>query len=163
LAGVGDLILAVLAADPISGAQKKNEGELTQYLVKNCHPAIIPRETFALVQKEMARRTAAKAPEQLPEPPLKKVIYSSKYALSGIMICGECHSPYHRCTGKRNGQTRIVWRCKNRLKNGKKYCTNSPTIQEPELHHALVAAINGMLHQREYFLQPFEETDKNKT
>ncbi len=156
----GDALLQkTYTIDPISGTRKKNEGEVAQYLVKNCHPAIISRETFALVQKEMARRTAAKAPEKLPEPPQKKVFYSSKYALSGIMICGECHSPYHRCTWKRNGKTRIVWRCQNRLKNGKKYCTNSPTIHESELHLVLVSAINGMLHQREYLFQPFEETD----
>jgi len=156
----GDALLQkTYTIDPISGARKKNEGEVAQYLVKNCHPAIISRETFALVQEEMARRSAAKAPEKLSEPPQEKVIYSGKYALSGIMICGACHSHYHRCTWKRNGKTCIVWRCQNRLKNGTKYCTNSPTIQEPELHQALVAAINGMLHQREYLLQPFEEAD----
>lgn len=32
-------------------------------------------------------------------------------------------------------------------------------IQESELHQALVAAINRMLHQKEYLLQPFEAAD----
>lgn len=63
--------------DPISGARKKNEGEFAQYLVKNCRPAIIPRETFVLVQDEMARRATVRTPEKLSEPPQKKMIYSS--------------------------------------------------------------------------------------
>lgn len=156
----GDALLQkTYTIDPISGARKKNEGELAQYLVKNCHPAIIPRETFVLVQDEMARRATVRTPEKLPELPQKKMIYSSKYALSGIMICGACNSPYRRCTWKRNGKTRIVWRCQNRLSNGTKYCINSPTIQESELHQALVTAINRMLHQKEYLLQPFETAD----
>lgn len=156
----GDALLQkTYTIDPISGAKKKNEGELTQYLVKNCHPAVISREAFALVQGEMARRTTARILEKLPaESSQEKVIYSSKYALSGILICGVCNSPYRRCTWKRNGKTRIVWRCQNRLSNGTKYCTNSPTIQESEIHQALVTAINGMLHQKEYLLQPFDET-----
>lgn len=116
----GDALLQkTYTIDPISGAKKKNEGELTQYLVKNCHPAIISREVFALVQGEMARRTTARIPEKLPaESSQEKVIYSSKYALSGILICGVCNSPYRRCTWKRNGKTRIVWHCQNRLSKG---------------------------------------------
>lgn len=136
---------------------------------KNCwlrHTAVFPlarkrskTAANALVQDEMARRTTARSPEKLPEPSQKQVIYSGKYALSGILIYGACNSPYRRCTWKRNGKTRIVWHCQNRLRNGTKYCTNSPTIQESELHQALVTAINGMLHQKEYLLQPFEEAD----
>lgn len=160
----GDALLQkTYTVDPISGNRKKNEGELSQYLVKNCHPAIIPRKIFMLVQEEMARRTAVRTPGNRPERLQQTAIpsekYSGKYALSGVLICGECNSIYRRCTWRRNGKTRIVWRCQNRLKNGTKYCINSPTIQEPDLHQALVTAINGMIHQKEYLLQPFEKAD----
>lgn len=154
---VGDALLQkTYTIDPISGTRKKNEGELTQYLVKNCHPAVISRETFALVQEEMTRRTAARLPERLSEPPQEKVVYSGKYALSGILLCGICNSPYRRCTWRRNGKTRIVWRCQNRLTNGPRNCASSPTIPEPSLHQTLTTAINGMLYQKEYLFQPFE-------
>lgn len=156
----GDALLQKThTVDPISKRQKKNRGELPQYWVKNCHPAIISRETFELVQKEIARRTEAKKSPALPEPPPQKIVYSGKYALSGIMVCGACNSLYQRCTWKRNGKTRIVWRCQNRLKNGPGFCPDSPTIEESDLHQALVAAINQMLHQKEFLLKPFEETD----
>lgn len=145
--------------DPISKRQKKNQGELPQYWVKNWHPAIISRETFELVQKELAWRTEAKKPQIISEVPPPKTVYSGKYALSGIMFCGTCNSLYRCCTWKRNGKTRIVWRCQNRLKNGTKFCLDSQTIEESDLHKTLAAAINGMLYQKEFLLKPFEETD----
>ena len=143
--------------DPISKRQKKNQGELPQYWIKNCHPAIISRETFKLVQKELDRRTEAKKPQIISEVPPPKTVYSGKYALSGIIFCGICNSLYRRCTWKRNGKTRIVWRCQNRLKNGPRFCESSPTIEEADLHRGLTTAMNEMLHRREYLLKPFEE------
>jgi len=107
----------------------------------------------------MACRTTARIQVNVPETSPEKPVYSGKYALSGIMTCGACGSLYRRCTWKRNGKTRIVWRCHNRLRNGIKHCTDSPTLQEPERHQALVAAINKMLYQWEYLLKPFEEAD----
>lgn len=112
-----------------------------------------------MFKKELARRTEAKKPQIISEVPPPKTVYSGKYALSGIMFCGTCNSLYRRCTWKRNGKTRIVWRCQNRLKNGTKFCLDSPTIEESDLHKALAAAINGMLYQKEFLLKPFEETD----
>ncbi len=68
--------------------------------------------------------------------------YSAKYALSELLMCGECGTPYKRCTWARNGKKRIVWRCVSRLEFGTKYCHNSPTLDEDRLHRAIVAAFN---------------------
>jgi len=68
--------------------------------------------------------------------------YSAKYALSELLVCGECGTPYKRCTWARNGKKRIVWRCVSRLEFGTKYCHNSPTLDEDKLHSAIVAALN---------------------
>lgn len=155
----GDALLQkTFTTDPISKSRKKNQGELPQYLIKHCHPAIISQETFDLVQKEIVRRSTVKASETTAEPPVEKTAYSGKYALSGIMVCGGCNSLYRRCTWKRNGKTRIVWRCQNRLKNGTKFCESSPTIEEADLHRVLTTAMNEMLYRREYLLKPFEDT-----
>lgn len=156
----GDALLQkTYTVDPISKRQKKNQGELPLYMVKSCHPAIISHETFKLAQEELARRTEAKRPQRLPAPSPQKIVYSSKYALSGIMVCGACNSLYRRCTWKRNGKPHIVWRCQKRLKNGPKACPNSPTIEESDLHHALITVINAMLFKKEFLLKPFEEAD----
>jgi len=68
--------------------------------------------------------------------------YSAKYALSELLICGECGTPYKRCTWTRNGKKRIVWRCVSRLEFGTKYCHNSPTLDEDKLHKAITTALN---------------------
>lgn len=67
--------------------------------------------------------------------------YSSKYALTELLICGECGTPYRRCTWTVKGQKKIVWRCINRLDYGKKYCKESPTIEESVIQEAIVSAI----------------------
>lgn len=45
--------------------------------------------------------------------------YSSKYALTDLLICGECGTPYRRCTWTNNGKKKVVWRCISRLDYGK--------------------------------------------
>ena len=37
----------------------------------------------------------------------------------------------------------IVWRCISRLEHGKKYCPDSPTIKEENLHQGIIKAINN--------------------
>lgn len=68
--------------------------------------------------------------------------YSDKYALSELLVCGECGTPYKRCTWARNGKKRIVWRCVSRLEFGTKYCHHSPTLDEDKLHRVIVEALN---------------------
>ena len=71
--------------------------------------------------------------------------YSAKYALSERLVCGECGSPYKRCTWARNGVKRIVWRCVSRLEFGKKYCHESPSVEEYKLHAAILTTLNRVV------------------
>ncbi|HBA93031.1 MAG TPA: recombinase family protein, partial [Ruminococcaceae bacterium] len=70
--------------------------------------------------------------------------YSSKYALTELLICGECGTPYRRRTWTSRGQKKIVWRCISRLDYGKKYCKHSPSIEESVLQNAIMDAIMKM-------------------
>lgn len=109
--------------------------------MENNHPAIIPRELFYRVQEEMTRRASKrKVMQKTGKTELGK--YSAKYALSELLVCGECGTPYKRVTWARNGKKRIVWRCISRLEFGTKYCHNSPTLDEEKLHQAIQEAIN---------------------
>ena len=119
----------------------KNNGELPMYYTRDHHPAIIPREICYRVKEEMARR-ASKRKVMQKTGKTEQGKYSAKYALSELLICGECGTPYKRCTWSRNGKKRIVWRCVSRLEYGTKYCHNSPTLDEGKLHDAIVAALN---------------------
>ena len=67
--------------------------------------------------------------------------YSSKYALTELLVCGECGTPYRRCTWTVKGEKKAVWRCINRLDFGKKYCHHSPTIEECVLQESIMTAI----------------------
>jgi DNA invertase Pin-like site-specific DNA recombinase len=119
----------------------KNNGELPMYYTRDHHPAIIPREICYRVKEEMARR-ASKRKVMQKTGKTEQGKYSAKYALSELLICGECGTPYKRCTWARNGKKRIVWRCISRLEFGTQYCHNSPTLDEDRLHRAIVAALN---------------------
>ena len=139
---IGDAMLGkTFITDCISKRVKKNNGERGQSYVENNHPAIIPRELFYRVQEEMTRRASKrKVMQKTGKTELGK--YSAKYALSELLVCGECGTPYKRVTWARNGKKRIVWRCISRLEFGTKYCHNSPTLDEEKLHQAIQEAIN---------------------
>ena len=136
----GDALLQkTYVTDCITKKVKKNNGELPMYLVKDHHEAIIDRVTFNRVQTEIARRTSLGKPSATDE----KGKYCGKYALIGLVICGECGTAYRRITwDDKNGGKVPVWRCINRLKNGKKFCKCSPTVYEDRLHKAVLDAIN---------------------
>lgn len=139
---IGDALLGkTYVLDCISKEVRKNNGERPQYYVENNHPAIIPREWFQRVKEEMTRRASKrKVMQRHGKTELGK--YSAKYALSELLVCGECGTPYKRCTWARNGKKRIVWRCISRLEFGTKYCHDSPTLDEEKLHKAILEALN---------------------
>lgn len=142
----GDALLQkTYIVDCISKKSKKNNGELPMYYVENNHPAIIERAVFDRVQEEISRRNSKKKVKQVgTKTELGK--YSGKYALSEILYCGNCGTPYRRCTWSKNGKKKIVWRCISRLDYGKKYCKDSPSIEESILHNAIAEAITQKAH-----------------
>ena len=145
----GDVLLQKTYIDDcINKKVKKNTGQLPMYLVQNHHEGIISRETFDAAQAELARRSARKSPSKK-NAPTGRSRYSSKYALSDRLYCGECGTRYQRCTWRnRDGSKRIVWRCVSRVDYGSKYCHDSPTLDEEPLHRAVLAAINSTVKDK---------------
>lgn len=138
----GDALLQkTYVTDCITKKTRKNNGELPMYLVKNHHEPIISRSDFNRVQEEMARRSAKRTiADKLTKTGQGK--YSAKYALSELLICGECGEHYRRVTWTAKGFKEIKWRCVSRIQYGKKKCHSSPTVDEQALHRAIVSAIN---------------------
>ena len=137
----GDAIInKTYIKDCISKKVMINNGDRPKYYVENNHPAIIDSLTFSRVQEEIARRNSKKKVKQKGSK-TEQGRYSSKYALTELLVCGECKTPYRRCTWTISGQKKIVWRCISRLDFGKKYCHNSPSIEESVLHRAIMRAI----------------------
>ncbi len=96
-----------------------------RYLITAHHPAIISRGLFDAVQTEKAKRSNLKMAESGLQ--RKATKYNSSYVLSGLLICGECGSPYRRIT-RTSGE--VVWRCANRVEHGKSYCKDSITVAD---------------------------------
>ena len=112
----GDVLLQkTFIQDCISKKVIKNTGQLPMYLIQNHHEAIIPRDRFDAVQVELARRKTLTNSTKK-SAPTGMSRYSGKYALSGLL-----------------------------LDYGKKYCKESPTLDESPLQQAVLAAINASM------------------
>lgn len=149
----GDAVInKTFVVDCISKRVKRNNGERAKYYVENNHPAIIDEETFGKVQEELARRTSKHKVKQVgTKTELGR--YSSKYALTELLVCGECGTAYRRCTWTSCNNKRIVWRCINRLDYGKRYCHHSPSLEEGALQRAIMGAVKKVAMQNTRLLQ----------
>lgn len=148
----GDVLMnKTFVVDCISKKVKRNNGERPQYYIENNHPAIIEPEFFGRVQEEYARRNAIPSGRKN-KTPTEQGKYSSKYALTERLICGECGTPYRRAVWTARGQYRVVWRCISRLDYGKKYCKHSPTLDEDRVQNAVMNAISQMAQSNHLIL-----------
>lgn len=149
---IGDALLQkTYTIDFLSKKRVKNNGIVPQYYVENSHEPIIPRELFMQVQEEMVRRANLRGGKGG-----KKRVYSSKYALSSIVYCGQCGDIYRRVHWNNRGYKSIVWRCVSRLEEKGSECT-APTINEETLQAAVVKAINELLANKEPFLSTLQK------
>ena len=131
----GDVLLQkTFIQDCISKKVIPNTGQLPKYLVQNHHEGIVSREAFDAVQLEMARRNV-KAGATRKSTPTGRGKYSGKHVLSNLLFCGECGTAYRRCV--------------SRLDYGKKFCTQSPTLDEEPLQQAILAAVNAVMLDRD--------------
>ena len=143
----GDVLLQkTFCTDVISKKIVKNVGQMTQYYMPDHHEAIVSREQYNAVEAEMARRSALRSPSK--EAVTGRSCYTSKYALSDRLFCGECGTLYRRKTRNIKGNIYHEWRCISRLEYGKKYCHESPTLRELPLQTAILAAINSAMSMK---------------
>ena len=153
---VGDAILQkTYTKDCITHKRLINYGDKTKYLIHDCHVPIIDRDTYNRTQQEMARRSSIRQKSSRTKTEQGK--YSGMYALSEILICGECGSQYRRVTWNSHGHKLIVWRCINRLDHGNRYCKCSPSLNEEKLHNAIVGAMNEIYKSDSSFLEMIEQ------
>jgi len=114
----GDAILQkTFTVDFLTKKKKINEGEVPMYYVENSHPAVIPPETFELVQEEFRRRNAAGK-------------YTSAInCFASRIVCGECGGFYGRKVWHSNSKYACtVWHCNKKFRK-KEFCT-TPHLKE---------------------------------
>lgn len=163
------LLQKTFCKDFIYGKREKNKGQVPSYYVEDSHPHIVEKEIFEEVQKERARRTcmyhAGRGSKN------SRNGKYSKYILSNLLICEECGQPFRRCTYTNYEEKKNVYRCYSRTKYGKRYCKNSPTLDEKILKSLILEAVNEVISisnedvkkiQQNVGKVVFDENPKNK-
>lgn len=126
----------------------KNNGVLDQYFYENHHAGIVSKEMFKQTQIELKRRESrlsvgARGTQV-------RGLYTSKYVLSSILKCSKCGNPYSRVHWSH--RNKVVWRCMSRIRYGKRYCHESPSIEESELQQAILNALQQVLGNQDEFI-----------
>ena len=146
---IGDALLQkTYTVSVLDKKRSMNDGAMPKYYVEGCHEAIIDKETFLLVQEELARRSALYKGG-------KKRMYSSKYALSGNVACGHCGNIYRRVIWYVGDTKPVVWRCVSRLTPGEECVGRS--VPEEELHAAIASAVNMTYANRDDIIPVLKE------
>lgn len=116
---VGDLLLQKFYVN--NHIEKKkcfNRGELPQYFVQDDHEAIIDRDTFLMVQIEMAIRK-----EKYGHRRKKRRVTTE--GLTGRIFCGQCGKGYNRkINAAGTAYAKPVWICRTYNLKGKAYCAS---------------------------------------
>ena len=139
---IGDALLQkTYTVSVLEKKRSQNDGNLPKYYVEGCHEAIIDKDVFLRVQAEIARRSNLITDG-------KKRVYSGKYALSGIVLCGHCGDVFRRIKWNNRGVKSTVWRCASRVE---KYGPDCParTLKEEELKATIVKAVNDAFTNRD--------------
>ncbi len=154
---MGDALLQkTYTVDFMTKKKVINKGIVPQYYVEDDHEPIISKELFYRVQDELVRR-ASMNKSAVTKKKNQRSKYSSAYALTGILLCGECGQEYRRVTWAKNGKKKVVWRCSNRLTNGTKYCKKSESLEEGALNRTVMEAINRITCDEGQFVGAFRQ------
>lgn len=124
------LIQKTFSQDFLTKKSIKNTGQLKQYYITDGHPAIIPRETFDMVQEERVRR--------------KKHNYSGKCIYGTKIKCGECGSWYgSKLWHSNQSYASVVYQCRRKYSKDKSIC-RTPTLREPDIQKMFIEAYNKL-------------------
>lgn len=88
--------------DCLSKKQIVNPGKRNRYLVSNDHEPIVSRDLFYAVQAEFARRKTKRSTFDSAKTGIGR--YSSKYAFSKLLVCGDSGGHFRRKTLKKTAQ-----------------------------------------------------------
>ena len=132
--------------DFLTKKQVVNRGSLPQYYVEGNHEAIIPPETFELVQREIARRSE------------KKGRYSGVDIFASRIVCGECGAYYGAKVWHSNDvkYRRVIFRCNRKYDDGQKCAT--PHVTEEQVKAQFTVALNRLIACRDEIIDGMLET-----
>lgn len=146
----GDALLQkTITVDFLTHKRVKNEGQVPQFFVENSHPAIISKETFQAVQREMERRSQLRGDKD-------RSRYTNRYLFSGKIVCGACGKTFTRTYWGWGKYKKPIWICRTRRENGKKGCS-MPTLDEDKLQEAFVRVVSRLLTDKDTLISDMLE------
>lgn len=127
--------------DVLSKYRRKNDGSQSPiYYAENTHPAIVDKDTFDMVQREIQRRRNAK------DEAVGTGKYSSRYPFSGLLVCGICgHKLRRQVRTVGSGKKVPSWACSNRVVNKREVC-DSHHVREDVLEATYIAAMRVIMN-----------------
>ena len=140
----GDALLQKsFCIDFLTKKMKVNEGEIPQYYVENSHPAIVSKEMFEQVQREIARRKDVGRYHRGTSP------------FAGKLVCECCGGFYGSKTWHSTDKYRkTIWRCNLKYKGAEKCAT--PYLTEDEIGMLFVRAFNQLITDHEFIIEEGE-------
>lgn len=134
------LIQKKFTVDFLTKKQKKNEGEVPQYYVRDHHEAIIDRRTFDLVQLEYSKRRSWARQ------------YNGTGAFAMKLVCGQCGGFYGAKVWHSNDKyRRVVYRCNHKYDHAVK-CT-TPHMGEQEIRDCFLRGLNQVVSAKEQTME----------
>ena len=145
----GDVLLQkTYTVDFLNHKRVRNNGIAQQYYIEQNHEPIISKEMFDKVQDEKERRALIKG--NLVGDRHK---YTSKYAFSGKVFCGNCGNIFKRRTWNSNCKyKKVVWQCKTYVVDGKQAC-DAKAVDEQVLKDAFVRMFNKINENKNGFIK----------
>lgn len=155
---MGDSLLQkTYTADFLTKKQVKNDGEVTQYYVKDSHAGIISREDWNAVQQEFER-----IERFMKDHNMTRYGYGGEVRpFASKIICGECGGVYGR-KAHAGREKETYWQCNTRCYHGPKSCRGE-NVREAVIHRVFVEAWNSVVDQQDSLTKRWDEMEQKGT
>ena len=152
---MGDSLLQkTYTADFLTKKQVKNDGEVTQYYVKDSHAGIISREEWNAVQQEFER-----IERFMKDHNMTRYGYGGEIRpFASKIICGECCGVYGR-KAHAGREKETYWQCNTRCYNGPKSCRGE-NVREDVIHRVFIEAWNTVVDQQDSLAKRWDELEE---
>ena len=138
----GNAILGKTYKVDVLSPRRKNDGSNEEHpllYAENSHPAIVSQTLFDIVAAERRRRREMRCSVNTGAGK-----YSSRYGLSGLLICGDCGGKFRRFgRSLASGEYVPTWICVNHQKDRKR-CEMKP-LKEIDIYDGYRRAVNELL------------------
>lgn len=141
----GDILMQKrVTLDFLTHKRATNNGHQPQYFIADHHPAIIPKETWKMVQIELDRRYNMNASYANG----KGQKHSNRTVFSNILFCGNCGEPLVRrtFTSYRKNEKYLygAWRCRVADGRQKDIECNVRSYREEAIEHSFMEMLQDM-------------------